>query len=189
MRVFGIILTILIVIIMGWGIARLVTGKPNKPAATTQTTKQVKFADKATEVRLTIDGAVVGLENHQLIRITINPSSRTVEVLKGYNGEVVRTQNLSNDQAAFTRFLIALNTYGYTRENTQASKDERGVCPLGLRYIYEASYTSGPSLRSWSSSCGGKNERFLGIVSSVQQLFRNQIPNYSKFVSGVSLTR
>ncbi len=179
---------VLIILVTGWGIVKLVTRKPAQRPATGQTT-QAKFADKTTEVRFTTDGAVVGLERHQAIRITVNPSSRTVEVLKGYDGEVVRTQSHANDQTAYSRFLIALGSYGYTRENSQASKDERGVCPLGVRYIYEATYQNGAPLRSWSSSCGSKNERFQGTVSGVQQLFRNQIPGYSKFVSGISLTR
>lgn len=189
MRNFLIALAVFIIVIVGLGtiVSRIADRKPASKPAQGQTTKQEKFADKATKVRLTSDGAVVGLERHQAIRITVDQSNRTFEILRGYNGEVVSSESIPNDSAAFTRFLIALDSYGYNKENPKASKDERGACVLGIRYIYEATYKSGDPLRSWSSSCSAG--RLQGNAGSIQQLFRNQIPEYSKLTSNVNLTQ
>lgn len=181
-------LAVFIIIVIGlWTLVRAIFSRDPAPVTTSQTASKEKFADRVTKVRFTADGAIVNLENRRSIRITINQTERKIEILKGYNEEIIREQSFGNDTAAFTKFLTALDGYGYTLENPKVSKDERGVCPLGIRYIYEATYESGDPLRSWSSSCSGGN-RIHGKVPGIQQLFRNQIPNYNKIVSDVNLT-
>lgn len=189
MRNFLIALAVFIIVVGGLGtlVVNVVNRDPDPAPADSQTSSQQKFSDRTTKVRFITDGAIVGLERHRSIRITVDQSNRTLEVLRGYNEEVIRSQEFANDSAAFTKFLIALDTMGYSKENPKVSKDERGVCPLGNRYIYEATYKSGDPLRTWSSSCNTAG-RFQGNTANVQQLFRNQIPEYSKLVADVNLS-
>ncbi len=183
-------MAVFIMIIVGlWLLISNIFRRDPAPAPnTTQTASQEKFSDRATKVRFITDGATVGLENHRSIRITVDQTERKIEILKGYTEEIIREQSFGNDTAAFTKFLAGLENFGYNKENPNASKDERGVCPLSYRFIYEAVYESGEPLRSWSSSCGTGN-RAAGNLTGIQQLFRNQIPNYNKLVADVNLAR
>ncbi len=185
MRSSTVFILVSVVVLIGFGVAVSLVSRDSSPSKTAQNTKPQTFTEKTSRVRFTTDGAVVGLERHQAIRITVDQSTRTVEVLRGYNGQVERSQNLANDHTAFKRFLTALNSNGYTIQDPEAAKSEGGTCSLGLRYIYEATYNRGAPLRSWSSSCGKGS---FGGATSVRLLFQNQIPDYNKFVSGVRLT-
>ena len=190
MRNYFIGLAIVVVLIIGISVfvSKVIHHKPKTTPTTTQTSKPEKFIDKTTQVSLTADGATVGVESHRAIRITIDNSSRTIDLISGYDDGVYETKTFPNNSSAFSAFLAAINTYGFSSENTNAAKDERGVCPLGIRYVYEATYRSGDPLRSWGSSCKGVN-RFIGQGPNIQQLFRNQIPDYNKIVKGVNLTK
>ncbi len=128
--VIGLVIFILLAVGVWTVVSRINNRKPSSQPNTGQTVKQEKFADKATKVRLTTDGAIVGAERHQSIRITIDPASRTIEILNGYKGEVAVAQSIVNDSEAFKRFLQALDSYGYSKENPKAPKDEQGTCPL-----------------------------------------------------------
>lgn len=187
MRNFLIALAVFVIVVIGFGtvIARIAR-KPAPPPTTGQAAG--KFSDRTTKVSFITEGAIVGPENHRSIRIIVDQTERKLEILKGYDGEVIRSQSFANDSTAFTEFLIALDGFGYTKENPRASKDERGVCPLGTRYVYEASYERGEPLRSWSASCGGVG-RLQGNIAGIQQLFRNQIPDHSKLIVDVNLAK
>lgn len=160
---------------------------PTAPTDTPSPTENLeKFADKTTQVSFTADGAIVALENHRSIKITVNESVRKLEVIKGYQGETIATKEFNNTPEAFERFLIGLNSFGYTMQDTEFSKDERGACPNGISYIYQATYTSGNPLKSWSSTCG--KGRLKGKGGDIRRLFQNQIINYDELVADVNLT-
>ncbi len=67
--------------------------------------------------------------------------------------------------------------------------DERGVCPLGNRFIYRLTDSSTEIMRTWSDNCNVANGPYGGgnAASLITQLFRTQIPEYLKFTSGLQL--
>lgn len=186
MRNAIIAITMVFVVIVGiFGLFRLVFHGSSSTNNSGQTTNQQKFSDNTSEVRFTTDGAIVALEDHRSIIITVNQSMREVEVQKGYEGEVVGARKFTNTPAAYKQFLIALENYEYTKENLKVSKDDNAACPSSLRYIYEAKYNSGDPLRSWSASCD--KGRFAGKASQVRSLFQAQIPKYNEIVADTKL--
>jgi hypothetical protein len=138
-------------------------------------------------VSYTIEGPIVGEDEHRAVRITVNSGTRKIEILKGYNNTVEKSQTFNNTSAGYEEFLKALEIAGFSREQSYNPKDERGVCPLGRRYIYEFEKSGRDNLKTWSTSCSEKQGTFGGVATTIRRLFQNQIPEYSKFVSDTRL--
>lgn len=162
----------------------------NKPAnnQTQQASQQQKDLTKDTRsVTFTEQGKVVADENYRAIRITVSPAERKIEILQGYDQAVIKSQTFSNKQSSYDTFMIALKNAGFDNYDKNANSDERGVCPTGKRYTYEAKFSDGSEYKSWSASCQGSGS-FKGNNGLVRSLFQDQIPNYDTFVSGTKLT-
>lgn len=146
------------------------------------------YASTDAIVRLTVDGPIVSEQEHQAYRITVGRSESRVEVLQGYQYDLLNQQSFPNNQESFTQFLKALDFAGYTHASEKAPKDERGACADGDRYILETINGTSRIQRLWASSCRGQGN-FKGDVSTVQQLFNAQIPGkeFRKMTSGLNL--
>lgn len=163
-------------------------GTPDQPGQTGD--RVVSLYDQAKDggtVSYTTEGPVVGEDERRAIRVTVSSGTRKVEVLRGYNESVVKTQTFSNTSAGFEEFLKALEVAGFSRKRDYTTEDERGICPLGRRYIYEFEKSGEDPLKTWSTSCSEKQGTFGGGAVTVRKLFQNQIPDYNKFVADVKL--
>ncbi len=146
------------------------------------------YAKKGGEARFTTDGPINAKEKHRMIQITVTRSERKIDIFKGYNFEIERSQRFDNDESAYNDFIHALQNAGYANENTKAArKDETGVCPLGNRYTYELLDNNEEVLKLWSSSCFAREGTFAGNAGLVRTLFQAQIPDYTKLTQGVQL--
>ncbi len=138
------------------------------------------YTTSDTVMRLTVDGPVNAETLHQSYRITVGRQDVTVEMLEGYEGQVVKTETLENTEESYAHFLRALQLLGYTKGNTDPNKgDERGSCPDGDRYIYEIISHNQKVERFWSTSCGGGT--FSGNTFQVRSLFARQVPDFGQF--------
>jgi hypothetical protein len=174
----GIIAFILIlVIIFGHG----------KPAPTGPTLQPLpEYASSDATVSFTTDGIINGDEMHRQIRITVSNTQRTLDVLQGYNGQVIMSKNFENNQEAYLVFLKAINYSGFVAKNKKkVGSDERGVCALGYRYVFDLDGDEGDLSRLWTTSCGIGN--WGGSLATVQALFKDQIPNYASLTEDVNL--
>lgn len=154
----------------------------------TRVTKLSDYAENSmASVSWTMQGKVVGEDLFKSVRITVTPRSRTVEILSGYNQITERQQEFGNTPEAFRTFTRSLDLANFGRERKVQIADERGVCPLGNRYVYRVTDGLREVMRSWSTSCRTSDGPFSGNSSLVSQLFKNQITDYSKFMSGVRL--
>lgn len=165
--------------------------KEETPLANTIPAKSLpEYAGTDAEVRVTVDGPIVGEETHRAIRITISRDERTLDIIQGYQGLVIKTQDYDNDQASFDVFLRAINGLGFTSSKKPKVADEYTVCPTGTRYTYELTNTESPEtdVRLWSVSCGFEFGSFAGGPGpTIRSLFQKQIPDYAKLVEGVSV--
>ncbi len=144
------------------------------------------YANTSTVMRLTVDGPIVADQDHRAVRVTVSRDQNMIEIISGYNGSVIQQQTFSNNQAAYTSFLKALQLMGYTKGNTTAAlADERGYCATGDRFIYEIQTNGNSIQRFWYTSCG--QGTFKGSNAAVRQLFRAQIPGYAKIAAGLGL--
>lgn len=139
-------------------------------------------------VKYAIQGPISGNEQHNSIVFTIDRSKRRVEIVEGYSGKVIRSKDIANTQEAYKAFVDALNGAGFAAE---LKPDNRGtetqVCPLGYRYIFELNPGRSETIRTWANSCSSKQGTFGGNKQTVQILFKRQIPEYDKFISGIKL--
>lgn len=144
------------------------------------------FADTNARMRLTIGGRITGNEDYRQIVITVGRDKRTVQVNKGYQGNVLKSKSFGNNSEAYDAFLHALDLAGYTRSRDSKFSNEDGQCPLGQRFVYEIIDNDDENMRTWSGSCNSPGT-FKGQANLVQQLFQSQISNYNEFVSDVVL--
>jgi hypothetical protein len=138
-------------------------------------------------VSLTTQGKVVGETEHQGVRITITRTERKIEILRGYDQSVERSNTYPNSQSGYETFLRALDNAGFTKNRPSKFEDNRGVCPLGNKYIYDLSYNDEHVSNLWSTSCSKGEGTFAGAASLSRQLFEAQIPDYGTQIRGVKL--
>ena len=178
---FFIIAVLIIFGVFIFGINKKSTPKP----VTVAPSSLQDYASATAEVRLTVDGQVNGDDLHRAIRITVGKNQRKLEVIQGYQGNVIDSKTQDNNESAYDVFLRSLNNAGFTKERKTKITDERGVCPTGNRYIYELTNTENNDLRRWSTSCGAGT--FGGQSQLIRSLFQSQITDYETITSTVEL--
>lgn len=178
-----------VVILVMVGIIWLIAGRGDRPdqeASVRRPDVLVDYADTTTEVRFTQVGQINAREDHRTLQITVGRDARTIQLLDGYQGNVMASQTLGNDQAAYQSFLAALENSNYTRSRTATrGVDPLGACPLGQRYSYDIFQGADLKQSLWATSCSNVRGTFAGQGSTVRTLFQNQIPAYDTFVQGV----
>ena len=153
-------------------------------------TKLVDYENNDTaNVSWTMQGRLVGQDQRRDIRITVNRNKRVVEILHYYGERVEQSAEYPNSPTAFAAFVRALDNASFGRERIVKQADERGVCPLGNRFIYRLTDSSEEVMRTWSDTCAAADGPFGGgkTAQLIQQLFKAQITDYNKFTVGVSL--
>lgn len=139
-----------------------------------------------TVMQFTIDGRVTAEQQHHAARVTIGRHESKIEIIRGYQGQVIEQVVYPNNEQAYGTFLRALQLLGYTKGSTDPKvADERGVCPSGQRYIFEIVTGSANVQRYWNTSCGGGS--FKGDSAKIRALFREQIPDFSKITGKYEL--
>lgn len=183
--VFGIIVLLLTIIIL------IVRSGPSQPSGTVQTGKpQIKLGEYETKpatVSMTTRGQVKADETRRAIRISVSQHERVIEVLEGYEENVVSRQTFPNNPEAYKIFLSALTGAGFAREQETDFEDERGVCPFGRRHVFRLQEGSEQVHRTWTTSCRNGRGSFGGNLSITRRLFEQQIPDYTTVIRGVNL--
>lgn len=149
-----------------------------------------EYAGTDAEVSVNVVGPIIAESEHREIRITVSRDKRTLDVIQGYQGRVIKTKSYFNDQAAFDVFLRAINGLGFLSAKVPQIEDEYKACPLGTHYEYELSGTGSDETDSklWSVSCGTQFGNFAGGPGpTIRTLFQKQIPDYKDLVAGVSV--
>ena len=181
--IVGIVLLVMLISRLGSGSK---TSTPKSTAPVVKAVNVTDFAKTNSKVVLTIDGRINGDDVHRAVRITVGRDFRTAEVIQGYENKVIKTQTNANNQTAYTDFIYAISRYGFSKERKTTQPDDRGVCPLGQRYIYEIYDGENQVMRRWSASCGSVGTSAISPAQA-NDLFQKQVTDYFKFVSGVQL--
>lgn len=152
---------------------------------TTQT-QLTDYANTNTIMRMATEGPVAADQTYSEVRITVGRDANTIEIIKGYQGQVLKAKTFPNNSDAYGNFLRALQLLNYTKgNNTPNLADERGYCPDGNRYVYEIVSGAADVQRYWAGSCGGGT--FKGNSAEIRRLFTRQIPGYASFVSNLNI--
>lgn len=186
---YGIAVILIIIFAIVGSVVILGRGGNNgdrKASSASKSTQLATYADKeSASVSWTMQGRIVGEDQFRAVRVTVTRHTRTVEILNGYGDTIERKADYSNTTEAYQTFMRALDLANFGRERTVKIADERGMCPLGSRYIYRLQDANKEVMRTWSDSCLTADGPFAGNASLISQLFKNQIPDYSKFTTGV----
>lgn len=175
--VIAILILIIVLVVRGGG------NSANGPGA-------VDLADYITsssQVRMTTDGPVSASETHQSVRISVNQNEATIDIFKGYEGDVTASKTYPMNPNSYAVFMLSLKRAGFTLGNADPKfKDERGYCALGSRNIYELYDDGRQTQRYWGMACS-KDGTFKGNGPLVRQLFELQIPAYGELTSNLNL--
>ncbi len=183
------VLAVIGIIVLVIAVIMLIFDGPDAPNQPDQ--KRINltdYVDTGAQTIYEIEGEINAEELHRTIRISVDRSIRRIEVLNGYNKTVSKSQEFPNTQSAYDEFLHALDRAGFNSRKETQMTDEKGVCPLGQRYIYQLQESNDDLIRLWSTSCRKSDGSFAGNASLVQRLFQKQIPEYREFVRGVKLS-
>ena len=175
-----------------FGIILLFSGGGEKPATTpAPAVKSLpEYSITSAETSMTTRGEINGDDEHRSIRITIGQYERRLDIITGYQSQVIQTNTFSNNQSAYSEFLYAIKDAGFMIKKKgvdPAQVQPDGKCPLGNLYIFELNAGNETLSSLWSSSCGSAIGTLGGNSSLLQTLFKNQVTNYSQLTSGVQL--
>lgn len=158
---------------------------PSGPKTANKNSPLVSYASSNATVRLTIDGPINADQIHTAVQIEVGKNNVTYLQLTGYNGQVVKLQTYPNTEASYDVFLHALFYAGYSEGNTSSRlRDEKGVCALGDRYVFELISGTSDIQRFWATNCGGL-KTYNGNVEQTLTLFENQVPDYENLIQGI----
>lgn len=191
MRILRYILGFLVIVLILVVLGNLIFGGKKSTKETKADVTQTSFANSAesnSAVTFVTAGVINGVDMHRQIRIIVNNTTRVLDIIDGYSGKVLSTQSYPNTQEAYREFLSALYTSGYTKENpANTNPDVSGRCPLGTRFIYMSAGIPNVPDELWTTNCKTVIGTFGGDSSSVNQLFRLQIPDYAGQTANVNL--
>jgi hypothetical protein len=145
------------------------------------------YLTSSSQVRYTVDGQVSASETHYISRVIIDESEARIEVIRGYQDDIIRSRTYPMNPSSYAAFMLSLKRANYTVGNTDSDfRDERGYCPIGSRYIYELYDDGKQTQRFWNTSCDEKLGTFKGNAPLVRQLFELQIPAYGELTSDLN---
>lgn len=188
MKYFAGVLGVLVLLFV---VFLLILGRGNDSSAPqgTAVVRPAQLADYASQnsvVSVTTVGRLVGDEQHREVRISVSQNERRLEVLSGYNQQVIQSQTYANTRAAYETFLSAIGARGFL-SSKKSDLDPRSVCPTGNRYVYDLSVNGEHTSNLWITSCSKKTGTFNGNSATIRQIFQQQIPDYNKQLQNVNL--
>lgn len=178
---FGFLAASVVVIFL---IVILASGGSSNGGSKIKSINLVDFSQDSSDISMFVDGPINALELHRQIKITISQDSRQLDIFEGYDGQKLSSISLSNTSNSYDDFLHALSVSGFTKaKNLNQNKTEQGYCPLGFRTVYELRNNQEQKLRLWTTTCNNVPATFAGQKTTIESLFKNQIPDYSKLTS------
>lgn len=175
-------LVLLLVLLFGIGSDKK---KTEQPATKATPTVLSDYIERDSRMVLTIDGKINGDDIHRSIRISINKNDRELEVIQGYQNNVIQRNTFVNNINAYDTFVRALQRTNFGKVRNTKQTDERGVCPNGQRYTYEVIDNNENVSRTWSATCTRGTS--LATSTQVLPLFQSQITDYFKLTNNVNL--
>ena len=174
--IVGLVIVVVVLIIRGFSGDDGATAGPSL----TQYSQSNVVMRFTTEARVNADVA------HQSLRITVGAHESKAEILQGYHYDVVDTLSYPSNEEAYGVFLRALDLLGFNRGSDDPNlQDERGFCPAGNTFLLEITEGDRQIQRYWKTSCDEGN--FAGDLVSLEELFKEQIPDLSNFAHDVQL--
>jgi len=145
-----------------------------------------KYSSKPAVATLFIDGPTNLNQDHNQLRITVSGTLNEIDIMQGYQGNIIRSETYANNTTAFDTFLQSLQLLNFSK-GRKAPTNYQGYCPTGNRYTYSFNDGQTDLFKFWSTTCG--NGTFEGKAPAVRSLFRQQIPqrDFNAFVTSTDI--
>jgi len=140
-----------------------------------------------TVARLSVRGPITAEEEHYSIVISVGPTSRSLVIFRGYNGETMENVTLGNSEKSFKDFVAALNRASFMKESNNTDGNQ-GICAVGQLLQFEMLNNDKSAEKLWSTSCPNLTGNFGGLQSNVIDLFLGQIPTSRSLINKAKRT-
>jgi hypothetical protein len=165
----GLIVLIIVLIFSG--------GKPSTPKVTPEALPS--YANSNSEVKMTIDGPITAIQNHNTIEVMVTQNSATYDLIEGYNDNVISSKVYPNTQNSYQAFLSSLYYAGFSRGSMASDlSNNTGYCSSGSRYTFELINNGQDVYRYWATNCAGSKTYEGNLVQTIG-LFKLQIPDFN----------
>jgi len=180
---------VVVVIFFGVNLIRDQLSKSNAAVVNVIKAPLTDYKKSGTKLRFTVSGPTVAEENKRELVFEVSQSGRSVKLLEGYNGSLVKEEILGNNYNAYEAFAEALYSSGFTKiRSTGNNSDYPGDCPSGNLYTAELINGDGETKTSlWQSSCTTKKGTLNASYTTILKLFKDQFPGYKAFSSDISI--
>jgi hypothetical protein len=138
------------------------------------------------QVIFTVEGPVTANERYYSRTITVSADDRSIEADGTYSTTPLVIQNYLNTQPAFADFMYALQRAGFTKSRKVQNSNELGACATGQRFTYELMSDQNIIMKTWTSSCENTSGTFGGNAEAVNNLFEQQVLNYSQVLDSAT---
>jgi hypothetical protein len=144
-----------------------------------------KYGTTSVVAQMTFSNPTQADQTHRQVLVSVGKDSSTINIYQGYQQTVLQTKTYANNVTSYQQFLASLQRAGFTKgDNSKAVASEAGFCPLGDSFVYELVNGDQDIQRYWSTTCGQGN--FKGNRSVVQQLFKQQIPDWGNLTANIA---
>lgn len=193
-RILPTILTIVVIVVVIAGIVALArflfTGSADPSQSALDTSQQdLLNTSDGRSVSMTVRGPIVADEDFRSYRITVSPTSRQFEAFSGYLDAITDQQTLSNNTAAYSQFVHALDKANMAK-GTPFEGDKNnvlGICATGRVYEFNILDAGDVDEMLWTSTCGGSPGSLDASATQLSKLFINQIPDGSNITNSLKL--
>ncbi len=173
-----VIIVVVIVVIVSIGRALLSGGTTASTDETDATRKVLLNTDDTRSVAMIVRGPIVAQENFRSYKIEVSPSTRAMDVYRGYLDKRVRGDYLTNNEKAYAQFVNALDKANMTHERrAEVSDNLLGICATGYVYEFELLNNGDVEKMLWTSTCSGSKGSLNASKDQLANLFLEQIPS------------
>jgi hypothetical protein len=172
----GLIVLVFVIILKSFSSA------PSKPV-----TPLTDYSNTNTVVEMTINGPVNDNQDHNAVQMIVGQTQSEINIIRGYQDNVINTQSYPNNSAAYGWLLRSLELAGYTEGKSDPSlSDYRGYCTAGDVYVFQVLSGSTVIEQYWATSCGGQGNS-KGNIPLIESLFQAQFPDYGDITTNINI--
>lgn len=185
-RYFLSFIIIIAIVVAAFVVASLAIGGGSSKSDSNSAINLADYASTSKSVKLSIGGNLRSDSEYREFDITVSQNRTSIDVIGGYQGNVLETKSYENNQSAYRNFLAALQRAGFTKgSDNDKDGNVEGACASGRRFVLEIMDGNQVEQNYWTSSC--KTGNFEGKIDQIITLFQWQVPDYSAITGKYSL--
>lgn len=157
----------------------------DQPEEVNQGKRSLVNTSEDRSVRMIVRGPILADENYYSYTVTVKAASRTMTTYNGYLNRQIETKELPNSLPSYEQFVYALDRAKMmdAKEFSGDEDDIRGLCATGKLVKFETLRGTSVIKSLWTTTCRNAQGSLRTEYIALQNLFRTQIPDYSKMIT------